>query len=186
MTTGEGGMITLNDVELTKKLKLIRGHGIGGDKKMPWERNAMITGYNFRMGEVNSAMGLAQLKKLDEMNEKRIKIAKIYDLLLKQFSKIVSPKKTESVKHVYQMYVIKLDKSINRDEFVMKLREKGIESSAHFDPPVHLQEAYKNSEKVDLPITEEICKRVVTLPIYPDMTEEEIIYVCNSIKEVLE
>jgi perosamine synthetase len=185
MTTGEGGMVTFNESELLEKLKALRGHGIKGKKENSWERSAILPGYNFRMGEINAAMGLAQLKKLEEMNDKRIKIAEKYNPFLKQFSEITIPKKLEGVKHVYQMYVIKLKDSIDRDNFVMKLREKGIEASVHFDPPVHLQDAYLNSEKVELSNTENVYKRVVTLPIYPDMTNEEIDYVCKSIKKIL-
>ena len=185
ITTGEGGMVTFDQEELIEKLKLIRGHGIGGKKEKPWKRNAILSGYNFRMGEINAAMGIVQLEKLDEMNNKRMEIAKKYNLFLQDFKEIDAPKVLEGVKHVYQMYVIKLDKKLNRDEFVMKLREKGIEASVHFDPPVHLQEEYLNSEKVDLSTTEDICKRVVTLPIYPDMTDDEINYVSESIKEIL-
>jgi perosamine synthetase len=185
MTTGEGGMVTFNESELLEKLKALRGHGITGKKENSWERSAILPGYNFRMGEINAAMGLAQLKKLEEMNDKRIKIAEKYNPFLKQFSEITIPKKLEGVKHVYQMYVIKLKDSIDRDNFVMKLREKGIEASVHFDPPVHLQDAYLNSEKVELSNTENVYKRVVTLPIYPDMTNEEIDYVCKSIKKIL-
>lgn len=185
MTTGEGGMVAFNEGELIDKLKALRGHGISGKKENPWNRSAIIPGYNFRMGELNAAMGLAQLEKLDDMNNKRRRVAEKYKSFLKKFEDIKLPKQDPLAKHVYQMYVIKLDKSIDRDNFVMKLREKGVEASVHFDPPIHLQPAYKNSDCVNLNVTEEVCKRVVTLPIYPDMSEEEIKHVCSSVEEAL-
>lgn len=186
MTTGEGGMITFNEDELVEKLKTIRSHGIASKKDKPWKRNAVSIGYNFRMGEINAAMGIAQLKKLEKMNKRRKEIASKYNSSLDGLQGITIPSTQPDTNHVYQMYIIRLDEHIDRDGFVLKLNEKGIGASVHFSPPVHLHQAYIGAEKSgNLEATEKISKTCVTLPIFPSMTDSEVERVCKVIKEVL-
>jgi len=189
MTTGEGGMLTTDDDELAEKVRLLRGHGNPTTtweregKKMPWKRDCVLPGYNFRMSNILAAIGVVQLKKLDKMNEMRRKLAKYYDKNL-DFDEIDKPVELKECKHVYQMYTIKV-KGIDRDEFVLKLREKGIGASVHFDPPVHLTSYYRERYKVSLPITERVSRTIVTLPLYPGMTHEEQDRVIQAIEETI-
>lgn len=92
----------------------------------------------------------------------------------------------QDCKHVYQMYTIKLSKEVNRTKFVMSLRQQGIEASVHFDQPVHLHPFYKESNKeIDLPVTEEVSQRIVTLPMFPSLTREQLNYIVTSVNSVI-
>lgn len=189
ITTGEGGMITTNDEELVEKIAALKAHGIltstfeREKKQKPWLRAATYAGYNFRLCDILSAIGIIQLKKLDRMNELRRKHAAYLNQELKNVEGIDIPYESEKCKHVYQMYTIKLKNYKKRDLFVMKLREKGAEASVHFDPPVHMQPFYKGN--YNLPITEEVTKSIVTLPMYPSITNQQLDYIIKEVKEAI-
>ena len=194
MTTGEGGMVTTDNKKIAEKVKAIRGHGIvkGAYERnklnIPWIRVASMSGYNFRMNEISAALGLRQLEKLDEMNEKRQKLAEYMTKKLSKFRRITTPYLDPKGTHVYQMYVIKLNKNVDRDKFTIFLRENGIEASVHFDPPVHLHTYYSEKygyNEEDLPITEKISKQIVTLPMFPSLTKNQIDLIVNVIEKAL-
>lgn len=193
MTTGEGGMITTNDETLAEKIKTMASHGIpkstlGREKdKKPWARSAIYAGYNFRMSNILAAIGVEQFKKLETMNELRREHAKYLNEGLKGVKQIDLPIEMAGCKHVYQMYTIKL-KTGNRDEFVLKLREAGIGASVHFDPPVHLQHYYQNKYNYktgDFPITEKVSESIVTLPMYPALTQKDLDFIIDTIKKIV-
>lgn len=190
-TTGEGGMLTTNDDKLAQKVKALVGHGITSstydrhEKELSWFRSASYAGYNFRMSNILAALGYHQLKKLDSLNINRRKIAEKYNNAFSEINEITIPYVESNAYHVYQMYVICLKQNINRNEFVKKLNEKDVGASVHFYPPVHLQYYYKDKHKGSLSVTEDICQRCVTLPIYPQMNQEEIDYVINVVKDVI-
>lgn len=192
MTTGEGGILTTNDDRVADKVKTLAGHGIakGAYKRErenePWFREASMAGYNYRMSSILAAIGIEQLKKIDVMNENRRENAAYLNKKL-NFDEIDLPEEAQNCKHVYQMYTIKL-KNVNRTKFIMGLREKGIMASVHFTPPVHLQDYYMNTynhKKGDLPVTEQVAETIVTLPMYPQLTREELDYMVSSISKLL-
>jgi len=190
MTTGEGGMLTTNDDELAEKVTELRGHGNPTTTleregmKMPWKRDCVIPGYNFRMSNILAAIGLVQLKKLEKMNELRREHARYYDKHL-DFDGIEKPVEQGECKHVYQMYTIKV-KGVDRDKFVFRLRERGIGASVHFDPPAHLCTYYRNNYgNEELPVTEKVAKSIVTLPMYPGMKREEQDKVISAVEDTL-
>src|SRR3989344_1758997 len=121
LTTGEGGMITSNDDEFIERVKLLIAHGAVKDKERNWYRDSVIPAYNFRMSNLNAAIGVEQLKKLDLMNEKRREHADYYNKNIK-IEEIDLPVEASRCRHVYQMYVIKVDEKI-RDKLVNYLRE---------------------------------------------------------------
>ncbi|MBU1862986.1 MAG: DegT/DnrJ/EryC1/StrS family aminotransferase, partial [Candidatus Omnitrophica bacterium] len=138
MTCGEGGMITLNDKSLTKKIRAYSSHGIEkAAHSLPWHREAHYVGYNFRMSNIVAALGHVQLEKLDAMNRRRREHAAYLNEHLKDVECIKLPHDVDSNSyHVYQMYTIKVDcKYINRNDFIKELRADGVEASVHFDPP---------------------------------------------------
>jgi len=188
ITTGEGGMITSNDKNLIKKVKTLIGHGIPKmtnqrlKEKKPWYRSAVMPGYNFRMSNILAAIGVEQIKKINRMNTLRRKNANYFNEKLKNVLEIELPIEISKSKHVYQMYTIKL-KNGNRDNFVKKLKEKGIEASVHFDPPVHFQSHFHQKEK--LPKTEKLSNSIITLPMYPQMTKKELDYIILNIKNII-
>ena len=192
ITTGEGGMFTCNDELIYKKAKSLIGHGIGSTtyertNKIAWYREAVSSGHNFRMSNIHAAIGFAQFKRLQEMNDKRKHAANIYNQLLKECSEIVkTPKVDINAEHVYQMYTITVDKQI-RNGLVENLNIMNIGASVHFDPPVHTQEYYRDFEvRVSLENTELLANSIVTLPMYANISEEEITYVVDSIQKSLE
>lgn len=192
MTTGEGGMLTTDDEVLADKAKTLAAHGIAKgtlkreSEDRPWFREARLAGYNFRMSNLLAAIGVEQLKKLDEMNRLRRECASYLNQKL-TFDEIDLPVETADCKHVYQMYTVKL-KNIDRTKFIRFMREKGIGVSVHFDPPVHLQEFYSKRygyKEGDFPVTEKVASSIVTLPLYPKITKRYLNYIADSIGLVL-
>ena len=188
---GEGGILSTNNDEIAKTVKALSAHGISKHtlerekQDRNWYRDAYIPGYNYRMPHLSAAIGIVQLAKLEEMNEKRRKIAELYREELNSLDKIDLPVEKENNKHVYQMYVIKLKDSNaeKRDQLITRLREKDIEASVHFSPPIHLQTYYKNRfNHRKLPITERLADCSITLPMYSSMSEEDAIKVVEVLK----
>ena len=177
LTTCEGGMLTTNNKKIYKKIKALSAHGIQTstyerEKKGSWYRNAHFYGRNFRMPNPLAALGFQQLKRRDEMNKDRNKIAKIYDKGLSNKKNIEIQVLAKGVYHSYQMYTI-LIKNIDKKELIKKLNKEKIMVSSHFDPPVHLQKAYYSYKKNRLPNTNYISKKIITLPMYPNMTVKD-------------
>ncbi len=190
ITTGEGGMVTTNEPAIAEKVKAIRGHGITKGayereaQNKPWVRVSTMPGYNFRMNEISAAMGTVQLQKMDYMNEKRREHASYLNKELLAFKEIKIPVEAKGAYHTYQMYVVQLDKFVDRDSFVHYLRENGIEASVHFYPPVHLHSYYKETfgyKEGTLLVTEKISNCVVTLPMFPSLTREQLDMVVDSV-----
>ena len=182
MTTAEGGMVTTHDAELANWLKIYRGHGIDKSKKVDeqvWERNAIIAGQNYRLSNLQAALGRVQLSRLKKMNKKRQKIAQIYDKFFKKFESI---RYNENNNSSYQMYYIIVPFEI-RNRLVSALNQKGIMVSVHFDPPIHMQKAYKENN-IQLPITEQISKSIITLPISSRQSLKETKKVCKVFYEI--
>jgi len=192
ITSGEGGMLTTNDEKIAEKIIALRGHGISSStferekKEKPWFRAATYPGYNYRLCNVLAAIGLAQLRKLHEMNNLRRKHAEYLNRNL-IFDGLTLPVELKECRHVYQMYTVKVSEMIDRTKFVLELRKKGIGANVHFDPPVHLQPFYKNGELYakDLSVTERLSKSIVTLPMFPQLTKEQLDYMVDCIGEII-
>ena len=134
-----------------------------------------------RMSNVLAAVGVVQMKKLDRMNAARRKHAAQYDALLNR-ELFDLPVEAPGRHHVYQMYTVKL-KGADRTKLLAELREQGIGASVHFDPPVHTQPFYAErfgSDKLDLPVTRRVSASIVTLPMYPTMSEDDVSYVAQA------
>lgn len=193
ITTGMGGMITTDNDEINKKIRILRSYGM--DKSAyerelsksykPWKYSIELLGHNFRMTDIAAAIGIVQLSKLDFFIEKRREYAKIYTKELKKISEIEPPIEPEGYKHVYLYYVIKVSNNL-RDELAKHLLKKGIGISVHWDPPLHLHKIMKKLgyKEGDFPISEKLSKKVLTLPNGPHLTIDDINYVINCIKEV--
>lgn len=193
MTTGEGGILTTNDDALAQKVKALLAHGIDKttyereNREKSWYRSASYVGYNFRMSNILAAIGVEQLKKLEEMNDKRRQLASEISDGLANISEISLPVERPENKHVYQMYTIRVKGGINRDSFVKRLNEKGVGASVHFYPPIHLMTPYKNDRyrKGDLSVTEKVMGEIVTLPMYPQMEPEDVRYLVETIRNTI-
>ncbi len=190
MATGDGGMVTVQDDDLADRIAMLKAHGIlkgafeRERQERPWFRSALEAGYNFRMPDILSAIGLVQLGKVDRMNEMRRKHAKYLNENLPT-GHLDLPYEEKSCRHVYQMYTVKV-KGLSRDRFVSELRKEGIGASVHFDPPVHLQPLYKNIRGGRLDVTERVSGSIVTLPMYPGLNAEELDFIVGSVKKVVQ
>ena len=186
ISTGEGGMFTTPDGALAEKVRALAGHGVASStwarekKEQPWLRAATYAGFNFRMSNLAAALGVVQMKKLDAMNTARRKHAAQYSQLL-QRTFFDLPVERAGFQHVYQMYTVKT-KGFDRTPFLARLRELGIGASVHFDPPVHTQPYYAEQGygKFELPVTTKLSASIVTLPIYPQMSEADVAYVASA------
>lgn len=177
MTTSEGGMITTNDEELAKKAQMFRAHGAS-------ERyHHDEIGYNFRMTDIAAAIGLAQLKVIDEFNDKRISNADYLNEQLKDIEGIVTPKSPDNYKHVYHQYTIRVEKG-NRDDWVEFLTNKGIGTGIHYPIPLYNQPIYKKlGIEGDCPLAEKAADNVISLPVHPSLTKEDLNLVVDAVKE---
>lgn len=167
---GDAGMITTNNEELANKLKKMRNYG--ESRKYYYD----FVGVNSRLDEMQAAVLRVKLRYLDEWNEKRRKLAKLYDALLDN-TDIVTPVEREYAKHVYHLYVVRHKR---RNELQQYLLNRGIETLIHYPIPVHLQEAYKINDK--LPVTEKICSEILSLPMFPWLKESEVEEISENVK----
>lgn len=192
MTTGEGGMVTTNDDELAERLRLMPSHGMTSltldrHKGHAYSYDVIELGYNFRLDEIRSAIGLVQLEKLNDNNRRRQQIETWYRERLSSIPKIRVPYLNRVGIPTHHIFPLLLDGNVSRDEFMSGMRERGIQTSIHY-PPIHLFEFYRRTfgfEKGHLPITEEVAGREVTLPLYPSMRGADVEYVCDSVAELL-
>lgn len=188
LTTGEGGMLTTNDDALAEKARAMIGHGISKTTldrekaREPWERVAVLPGHNFRMSNLLAALGVEQLRKLSEMNDKRREAAALLVSHLADIEGLELPYEGDQDYHVYQMFLVKLREAEKRSPFVHFLREQDIGASVHFSPPVHAQPPYVSARHgTPLDVTEDVASRIVTLPLYPGMGADEIEYVADAV-----
>lgn len=182
MTTGEGGMITTNDNELARRACLLRDHG------QTEKYHHVILGYNYRMPEVCAAIGLMQLRKLDGFNKKRRKNAEILTKGIQKISGLIPPHVNEGIKHVFYQYVVRVedDFPIGRDNLAEHLTKMGIGVAVHYPIPIYKQPLYRELGygKTSCPRAEDACKRVLSLPVHPAVTEEDIAYIIGILKKV--
>ncbi len=173
---GEAGGVSTNSKDFYDKIKLLRVHG---------QRKSYISeimGFNFRMDEVQAAVLLLKLKYLDKWNERRREIAKIYYENLKEIEEIKLPYEEKNKKSVYHLFVIRAK---DRDKLKDFLNKKGIECGIHYPLPSHLQPAarFYGYKKGDLPLSEKLSEEVLSLPCHPYLKDEDVLYICEKIKE---
>jgi len=190
ITTGEGGVIVTDSKRIYEKLKLICSHGrldTANYFTSSGQVDYITLGYNFRMPTMVAALGISQMKKIGKVAEMRRKNAAYYASLLKNIDGVSPPMPPDNFYHVYQMYTIQVEKSL-RDKLKEYLLNRGIFTKIYFDP-VHLTKFYREKfgfKEGDLPITEEISKKVLTLPMYPTLKKEEIKYIVDNISQFME
>jgi perosamine synthetase len=190
ISTGEGGAISTNSNEIYEKLKLIRSHGRSEtvDYFSSTENSEYDTlGYNFRMSSITASLGLTQLKKVDEIIRMRQRNAEYLTSKLLPIKEIPIQIPSSDYFHVYQMYTIMVDKHI-RNHLTDYLSTKGIQTKVYFNP-IHSSIFYEKSfgyKAGDFPITEKISEQVLTLPMYPKLSFDEIDYIASSIKNFFE
>lgn len=190
LATGDGGMIVTDNKEWYERLKKLRWLGINKDTwereeseqkdrlRYSWYYNVEELGFKYHMNDLNSALGLVQLAKLDKMNEKRRSLAKRYDSLLKDIKEIELPAEKEYAKSSWHNYVIK---TARRDELNLFLAQRGISTGVHYLPNNHYLMYQKYGKKT--PAAEAVWSKLLTLPLYPDLTEAEQDLIINRLKD---
>lgn len=188
MITGEGGMITTDSETLAEKIKLLRSHGM---TSLTWDRerghsfsyDVVELGYNYRMDEVRSAIGLVQLQKIDGNNKKRGEAVNIYKKECDEVDYISSPFLCNQSVASYHLFPILLNNNLSRKSFMQFMKERSIQTSIHY-PPIHKFSHYASAyQNARLSRTNDIATKIVTLPLYPDISRDQIDYVIESIKE---
>lgn len=191
MTTGEGGMVVTNDDGLAEKLRLLRSHGMttltwDRHKGRAWSYDVVELGYNYRIDEIRAALGLVQLRKLERNNERRRYLTLVYQDALQEFA----PELTLPFMHyrgvsAAHIMPILLPHGLDRIQFMDGMKSQGIQTSIHY-PPLHRFTAYSTQvEASPLPRTEDACAREVTLPLFPAMSEDDVISVAQAVGQTL-
>ncbi|WDT87148.1 UDP-4-amino-4,6-dideoxy-N-acetyl-beta-L-altrosamine transaminase [Alteromonas sp. 009811495] len=191
ITTMEGGMALTNSMELADKMRMLRSHGITNDPAMmtedshgPWYYQQITLGFNYRMTDVEAALGLSQLDKLDTFVEKRNALAAYYDKSLcdqANIAPLIQHNDTYSSYHLYVVRVKSLD-STTHTTLVTQLRESGIFAHVHYIP-IHLQPYYQNLgfKKGDYPNAERYYQQAITLPMFPDLSENDVASIVSTL-----
>lgn len=190
MTTGEGGMLTTDSDDLALKLGRLRSHGMTSltwdrHKGHAWSYDVVDLGYNYRIDEIRAAIGLAQLRKVERNNERRRQLSKMYrDALQEIVPQVDVPFREYAGKTSAHIMPVLLPEGQNREGFMGYLKKQGIQTSIHY-PPVHTFTSYRTSKDWNLPITDDVTNREVTLPLYPTMKDEDILSVVKAIYQAL-
>lgn len=192
MTTGEGGAITTDDQKIADKMRILRLHGISKDAwkrysaQGSWYYEIEDCGWKYNMTDIQAALGIHQLRKLDEFVAARRKYAEMYSAGLRDLEGVVTPVEKEDRKHVYHLYPLLVD-GMDRSDFITKMTERGIGCSVHFIP-LHLHPFYRDTfgfKKGDFPNAEGVYEREVSLPLYPKMGMAEIADVLKCVREIM-
>jgi len=188
ITTGEGGMILTNDDDLADMCVSLRNQG--RDKDTNWLSHIRL-GYNFRLSDINCALGIAQLSRIEQIKAKRQQVAKWYQEMLAADDRLIVPVEPDDCDINWFVFVVRLTDKFSaqqRDKILGAMKNRNIEVGNYF-PPVHLQPfmveqfEYKPG---DFPIAESVCDRTIALPFYNNLPKEKIAIVCKTLKEVLD
>ncbi len=198
ITTGEGGMITTRSRDLYERLRLLRSHGITKDSKFlldkkkahqPWYYEMQELGFNYRISDIQCALGISQLKKLNLFIKTRCEIANFYDQRFERISTLRIPARIPGTRSSHHLYVLRVDfKKIGttREEVMRRLSKKGIVTQVHYIPVTH-QPYYKKRfrpSKEMFPVAERYYETALSIPIYPAMTKAQTRHVVSSVEQI--
>lgn len=195
LATGEGGMVCTGDDEWAERIKILRLHGISKDAwkrysgEGSWFYEVVDAGYKYNMTDIQAALGIAQLGKLEWMWEKRKEIAEKYTEAFRNSEFMETPKVKPDRVSAWHLYVIRLNLetlSVDRARFIEELKTRGIGTSVHFIP-LHKHPFYKDAfgyNSMDFPVAERLYERIISLPIYPGMRDGEVDFVIESVSDV--
>lgn len=197
LATGEGGMLVTDDEEIANKARVLITHGMSKNawnrysKGGSWKYDIEVPGYKYNMFDLQAALGKIQLVRIEEMQARRTEIAGMYHKAFRGLKGIDLPEiHRATTTHSWHLYVIKLaleNLRIDRDQFIVELNERNIGTSVHFIP-VHLMSAYRERygyKMGDFPITEDWFERIISLPLYPTMSNEDVNDVIVAVKDII-
>lgn len=192
ITTGEGGMIMTDNEELYKRLVLFRSHGITRDESMmtrnegPWFYQQLDLGYNYRITDIQCALGCSQMRKLDKFLKRRRELAERYNNAFIECDNIVTPYQLSDTQSGWHLYIVQV-KNHDRKQVFETLRDKGIGVNVHYIPvymhPYYQEHGYKD---VHCANAEEIYSHIISLPLYPGLTDDQQDYVIDTLKQLCE
>ena len=194
ITTGEGGAITTNDKDLADQMRIFRNHGISKDlhvrtRDVEHYYEAISLGFNYRLSDIQCSLGITQLSRLEDSVSKRQNIAFKYDEIFNQMHRVSQLSISDDISHAYHLYVIKLkleDTDVTRDDIFKALRAENIGVNVHY-LPVYLHPLYKNLnyKKGICPIAEDVYQNIISLPIFPNMNDDDINDVLSAVNKVM-
>lgn len=197
ITTGEGGMLVTNDESIYKRVKIMRLHGIDRDiwnrfrsHESSWEYDVIAPGYKYNMPDINAAIGLAQLEKAEYFREQRQRCAMLYFNELCNNPVLDLPVCCGPLEnHAWHLFPIKIkpEAAVSRNEFIELMSKFNIGTSVHYKP-LHRMTYYRDTyhlNETDFPNAERIWDRTVSLPIYPDLTDSDLLYICKTIIKIV-
>jgi dTDP-4-amino-4,6-dideoxygalactose transaminase len=183
ITTGEGGMLTTDDDEIARKAKMYRHHG--QDEAVRYEY--LELGYNYRMTDIAAAIGIAQMGKVDRIIDTRVRNAELFNEGLSNVEGIIIPKISEGNTHVYHQYTIRVTDEYghSRDELIEHLRANDIGCGIYYPKPLHLHKHFRSMgyKEGDFPVSEKLSKQVLSLPVNPFVTEDDVEKIIDTISQ---
>ncbi len=196
ITTGEGGMATTENAEWAERMRILSLHGISRDAvnrytpEGSWYYEICYPGYKYNLTDMASALGIAQLRKCQDFRNIRHRYAIRYNEAFNDIPEIMIPEVKEDIEHAWHLYVIQLDLErlrVDRDQIIDLLKQQGIGTSVHFIP-LHLHPYYRNnmySSSKDFPVANQVFARIISLPIYPKMTDADVQHVIDNLTRLI-
>jgi dTDP-4-amino-4,6-dideoxygalactose transaminase len=196
MTTGEGGMVVTNDADLEQKMRSLCLHGINRDawnrykENGKWFYQVLYEGFKYNMSDIQAALGIHQLRKLDAFAARRREIVDLYRQELADVEQIELPMDCTDGQHAWHLFVLRLkleELAIDRAEFMEALSQSGVGASVHFIPiPMHPYfEPWAHLPENQVPLAMELYQQIVSLPLYPALTDAQVKDVCARVKQVI-
>ena len=196
ITTGEGGMACTHDDSLADRMRIMSLHGISRDAwkrftaEGSWYYEIIAPGFKYNLTDIAAAIGLHQVRKADRLHQQRARWAEYYTHRLKDVEELILPRQEPDRVHSWHLYVIRLKLSslkIDRAQFIIELKQRGIGTSVHW-MPLHMHPYYREKygyRSEDLPCAASLYPEIISLPLYPDLTESAADYVCQSVTEIV-
>ncbi len=196
ITTGEGGMVTTNHADLAERMRIMSLHGISKDawKRFSasgsWDYEIIAPGYKSNMTDIAASLGVHQMAKCDAFWRRRVDIARMYSETFEEIDEIVTPTVEVNIQHAWHLYVIQLKLNslrIPRNAFIQQLASAGIGTSVHYRP-LHMQPFYRQAygyQDNDFPVARAAFERMISLPIYPKMTNGDVRYVVDTVNQIV-
>lgn len=197
LCTGEGGMLATDDDNIAQRARILTSHGMSQNawnryaKGGKWRYDIVEPGYKYNMFDLQAALGLKQLERMEEMQEKRLKIAARFQEGLGKLDAIETPQVPKYARHCWHLYVVRIVPElleIDRDEFIAQLHARNVGTSVHFIP-VHLMSAYQKRygyREGDFPNAENHFERILSLPLYPTLSDEQAAYIVDAVTDIVE
>jgi dTDP-4-amino-4,6-dideoxygalactose transaminase len=196
LTTGEGGMITVKDKALADRVKMLTLHGINKDawnryrEDGSWYYEVVECGFKYNLSDLQSAVGIHQLRKLENFTERRARIAETFNAAFAGLDELELPETPMNGRHAWHLYALRLNLdllTIDRARFIAELRRRNIGASVHFIPvPMHpFFKKWAELPENQCPRAMELYPRLVSLPLYPAMTDDEVSYVARAVREIV-